>query len=654
MINSMNQRNQMQWIVLLAAAVVLPTVSLLWFMSRVVTNERLVIQQKLGTIYHQKLQEAVNQAGLRTNRRINALGETDWTTNPYGLLRRTVLEEGFQGVLMWNPGGELVYPSTGDAPDLNARMDGPLSEASRLEFVEQDYAAAAKQYGQLAESADSRALAGQVRCLARLERWDEAVQAVLAAQNISAAPARMLLLSRLMEAETAPGRQEQQDRLAAALEQDLFKTGPDFLPAGQNEMIARRLLACMKPNDTPARQNAAEQLMKLADAEQWSLNAKSVFSKPPATPDTIMPAVIAGSNRYIIRHATPFGDMMLVWSDEGLASAFDDLRVAFDHDEVAIRVLDARGRLIAGEVGEGAPVIVSAPLPQSFPDGKVELVIADGGVFSRAADRQVAVYVWTGVLVILLMLLVGVFAGRAVSRQIRLNKMKNDFIATVSHELRTPLASMRLLVDTLLEKRVRDEEHAEQYLRMIARENERLTRMIENFLTFSRMERNKNAFTMDLTSPAAIADDAVESVYTKFETNHCRLKTSIADALPDIPADHDAMVTVLTNLLDNACKYTTQNKQIELKVSSEAGEVCFAVSDNGIGLSQRQIKKIFASFYQVDDTLARGTEGCGLGLSIVQFIVNAHKGRIEVESEPGRGSTFIVRLPIHRKNGGQE
>jgi len=649
--NTMNQRNQMQWVVLLAAAVVVPTVSLLWFMSRVVTNERLVIQQKLGTIYHQRLQEAVNQAGLRTQSRINALGETDWTSNPYGLLRRAVLEEGFQGVLMWSPDGELVYPSTGDTPNPNERMAGPLAEAWQLEFVEQEYAAAAERYGQLAQSDDSRALAGLVRCLARLERWDEAVQAVLATQKISAAPARMLLLSRLMEAEPAPGRQEKQERLAAALEQDLFKAGSDYLPAGQNEVIARRLLACMKPDGQPGRQNAAEKLTMLVDAEQLSLNATAVYSKPPATPDTIMPAVIAGSSRYIVRHPTPFGNMMLVCSDEGLASAFEGLRDAFDHEEVAFRILDARGRLIAGEASEGAPVIVAAPLPQSFPDGKVELVFADGGVFSRAADRQVAVYVWTAVLVILLMLLVGVFAGRAVGRQIRLNKMKNDFIATVSHELRTPLASMRLLVDTLLEKRVRDEAHAEQYLRMIARENERLTRMIENFLTFSRMERNKNAFTMDLTSPASIVEDAVESVCTKFEANHCRLKTNIADALPDIPADHDAIVTVLTNLLDNACKYTTDNKRIELKVSAEADEVCFAVSDNGIGLSQRQIRKIFDSFYQVDDSLARGTEGCGLGLSIVQFIVNAHKGRIDVESQPGKGSTFAVRLPLTRKNG---
>lgn len=641
----------MQWIVLLAAAVVLPTVSLLWFMSRVVVNERLVIQQKLGTIYHQKLQEAVNQAGLRTNSRINELGETDWTGNPYGLLRRVVLEEGFQGLVIWGPDGELVYPSTGDTPGPKERMDGALSEAWRLEFVEQDYAEAAKQYGQLTRSVDSRALAGQVRCLVHLGMWDEAVQVALASQNSSAMPAKMLLLSRLTEARTVSGRQEKQIQLAGALVKDLFKVGPDHLPPGQNDMIARRLLQSMPPDEDPETQTAAGELRQLADAERLSLNAKAGFSKPPATADTVMPAVIAGNNRYIIRHPTPFGDMMLVWSDEGLASAFEGLRAAFDHEDVAFRILDARGRLIAGAASEGAPVIVSAPLPQSFPDGTVELVFADGGVFSRAADRQVAVYVWTGVLVILLMGVVGIFAGRAVGRQIRLNRMKNDFIATVSHELRTPLASMRLLVDTLLEKRVRDEAHAEEYLGLIARENERLTRMIENFLSFSRMERNKNAFAMAMTSPAEIVKDAVGSVCTKYEANNCTLKTDMAEPLPEIPADHDAIVTVLINLLDNACKYTTENKQIELNASVEKGEVCFAVSDNGVGLSRRQIRRIFNSFYQVDNSLARATEGCGLGLSIVQFIVNAHKGRIDVESEPGQGSTFTVRLPTTRKNG---
>jgi signal transduction histidine kinase len=109
------------------------------------------------------------------------------------------------------------------------------------------------------------------------------------------------------------------------------------------------------------------------------------------------------------------------------------------------------------------------------------------------------------------------------------------------------------------------------------------------------------------------------------------------------------MVTVLVNLLDNAYKYSYDDKQIELNVFSEDNSVCFAVKDNGMGLTRRQMRKIFDKFYQVDQTLARKAEGCGLGLSIVKFIVDAHKGKIDVESKPGKGSTFTVSIPVQEK-----
>jgi signal transduction histidine kinase len=229
--------------------------------------------------------------------------------------------------------------------------------------------------------------------------------------------------------------------------------------------------------------------------------------------------------------------------------------------------------------------------------------------------------------------------------------MKNDFIATVSHELKTPLASMRVLVETLLEGNVRDDAQAREYLRLTVKENARLSRMIDNFLTFSRMERNKVAFTFSDAKPAVIASDAIEAVKTKYDTHECQLTQEIPNDLPDIQADHDAIVTVLVNLLDNACKYTTDHKQVSLRIYPDDGDVYFAVSDNGIGLARRHHRKIFDRFYQVDSSLSRKAEGCGLGLSIVKFIVDAHKGKISVESKPGGGSTFIVRLPIGHKNG---
>ena len=150
---------------------------------------------------------------------------------------------------------------------------------------------------------------------------------------------------------------------------------------------------------------------------------------------------------------------------------------------------------------------------------------------------------------------------------------------------------------------------------------------------------------MARTSPAAIARDAAEAVKTKFSKGKCKFEVNIPEGLPDVLADRDAMVTVLVNLLDNAYKYSYDNKQIELRVSPYDGLVCFTVSDKGVGMSRRSARKIFDRFYQADRSLSRGAEGCGLGLSIAKFIVDAHKGTISIDSKPGEGSTFTVRLP---------
>jgi signal transduction histidine kinase len=119
----------------------------------------------------------------------------------------------------------------------------------------------------------------------------------------------------------------------------------------------------------------------------------------------------------------------------------------------------------------------------------------------------------------------------------------------------------------------------------------------------------------------------------------------MAADLPSIRGDVDALVTALLNLLDNAWKYTGDKKHIVLRTEAHNGSVCFSVEDNGIGLTPREEKRVFRRFYQVDQGLSRSAGGCGLGLSIVQSIVEAHRGSVRVESEPGRGSTFTIEIP---------
>jgi signal transduction histidine kinase len=271
---------------------------------------------------------------------------------------------------------------------------------------------------------------------------------------------------------------------------------------------------------------------------------------------------------------------------------------------------------------------------------KIALDIGYSPQSAEAVERRRIGYLWVGVLVIGTLGVTGLVAGRIFVRQVKLTRLKTDLVATVSHELKTPLAGMRLLVDTLLDDDEPDPVRTREYLQLISRENARLSRLIDNFLTFSRMERNRAQFSFSAVRPEAVVSAAVEAVGERYA-----VEVSVQPGLPAIQADEDALVTVVLNLLDNACKYSGEDRRIELGVYAENGRCCFAVKDNGQGIPARLQRKIFRKFYQVDRHLTRRPGGVGLGLSIVEFIVRAHGGTVGVESKVGAGSRFVVSLP---------
>jgi signal transduction histidine kinase len=296
-----------------------------------------------------------------------------------------------------------------------------------------------------------------------------------------------------------------------------------------------------------------------------------------------------------------------------------------------------------GQEAEGA--LFSQPAGPDFPGWRLGISLADQQIFQTASRQRVSAYLWIGVLVLATVLLLGSLALGLVRRQMTLTQLRNDLVANVTHELKTPLSSMRLLVETLLDTKTLNEKATREYLQLIARENSRLSRLIDNFLTFSRMERNKYAFGFTEVRPGEIVDAASAALRDRLTCAGCRFQVDVEPNLPSILADSDAMVTVLVNLLDNAMKYSGEEKQISLTAGAENGDVLFSVQDNGIGLAPRETKRIFQRFYRVDQPASRSGGGCGLGLSIVQFVVTAHLGTIRVQSQPGKGSEFVIQIP---------
>jgi signal transduction histidine kinase len=276
-----------------------------------------------------------------------------------------------------------------------------------------------------------------------------------------------------------------------------------------------------------------------------------------------------------------------------------------------------------------------------LPGWRVRMPMPGGKLPAGVTSRQAASYLWVGSLTIALMATLAVLAGRALRRQMRVTRLKTDLVAAVSHELKTPLASMQLLVDSLLETEPLDPVRTREYLQLVARENTRLNRLIENFLTFSRMENARGKFEFARARPEDVVHSALESVAGRFP-----VQVEIEPGLPALHADVDALVTVLLNLLDNAFKYTGDDKHIELRAYTTHDRLCFEVRDNGIGIAPRDQKRVFRRFFQVDRALSRQTGGVGLGLSIVEFIVKAHGGTVSVFSQAGIGSRFTVSLPF--------
>lgn len=301
---------------------------------------------------------------------------------------------------------------------------------------------------------------------------------------------------------------------------------------------------------------------------------------------------------------------------------------------------------------EEPSVVLAAPGAPAPPRAAVSLpagpelpgwMLYDQGPPEPEPESRAARYAWIGGLSVLALAGLTLFTGLSVRRQMQRARLREDLAASVSHELRTPLASMRLLVDSLLEDDPPDEARTRDYLQLLAQENMRLSRMVENFLTLSRVERSRNPLERQLIAPAEIAERTLASAAGT--SAGPRIRHEIAPDLPLISVPADALITALLNLLDNAAKYSPPDQPITFSVRAEGEQVCFAVTDRGQGLTKAQIAEIWQPFVRQNADAA--TPGCGLGLCIVRAIASQCGGEARVRSSPGAGCTFSLLIPRH-------
>jgi signal transduction histidine kinase len=247
----------------------------------------------------------------------------------------------------------------------------------------------------------------------------------------------------------------------------------------------------------------------------------------------------------------------------------------------------------------------------------------------------------------LLVIILGIsLTVRAAAHEVALSRLKSDFVSNVSHEFKTPLALIRMFGETLETGMVEDEAKRLEFYRIIRTESERLTHLINKVLDFSRIDAGVKQYTFRKA-------DVVDVIRHTLDTYRLQVRDlgfSIDAHLPSHPViariDPDAVSEALLNLLDNATKYSGECRRVGVSAVTSDSSITVSVEDHGVGIPQEDLPNIFDKFYRARTEQTRATPGSGLGLALVKHIVEAHGGRVEVESESGRGSRFSFGIPL--------
>jgi two-component system phosphate regulon sensor histidine kinase PhoR len=238
---------------------------------------------------------------------------------------------------------------------------------------------------------------------------------------------------------------------------------------------------------------------------------------------------------------------------------------------------------------------------------------------------------------------------RNLKKQMELAQLKSDFISNVSHEIRTPLALISMYIETLDLNRVKTEEKKKEYYSIIYNETQRLSNLVNKILNFSQIENDKRKYVFAKTNLNNVVNEVVNTFKYHLEDKNFELQLELDNEIPQIMADSEALTDSLVNLVDNAIKYSGDQKFLGIKTGQQKDGVFIEIKDNGIGISESDQKKIFEKFYRVTEkNLAYKAKGSGLGLSIVKHVIDKHNGKINIKSKVGSGTSFRLIFPLEK------
>ena len=319
--------------------------------------------------------------------------------------------------------------------------------------------------------------------------------------------------------------------------------------------------------------------------------------------------------------------------------------VTSEETEWIVRERDGQA-ILASENTPSGSLTVKTNFEGNFPGWFIEFYQKDPLLFETFLFSRRGVYFYMFLLIGGILIFGLILTVRTVAHELELAKMKSDFVSTISHEFKSPLTSIRQLAEMLQAGRVPSEGRRQKYYDTLLEQSERLSFLVDNVLNFAKMEEGRIEFEFERIDIGNLLQEIVSTIQDRVRHGGFGIQIEIEKSLPLIMVDGSAISQAVTNLIDNAIKFSGETKRIVVQSFTESQYLIISVKDFGVGIKKEEIDKIFDRFYRGGDELTRTVKGSGLGLTLVKQIVEAHHGTVHVESEPGQGSTFKIRLPI--------
>ena len=302
--------------------------------------------------------------------------------------------------------------------------------------------------------------------------------------------------------------------------------------------------------------------------------------------------------------------------------------------------------ILKSENSPSGSITVRTNFEGGFPPWFVELYQNDPDLFETFLFSRRGIYFYMFILLAGILIFGLALTIRTVAHELELSKMKSDFVSTISHEFKSPLSSIRQLAEMLQSGRVPSENRRQEYYDVLVEQSERLTLLIDNILDFAKIEEGRKKFDFQVVDIGLLLKEIVSVIQDQVRHKDFVIQLEMGKSLPAIKADRESLTQAITNLIDNAIKYSGEAKNIIVRAFVEDQYLIITVKDFGIGIRKEEIDKVFERFYRGGDELTRTVKGSGLGLTLVKQIVEAHHGKVSVESEVGTRQYFYGKASI--------